>query len=246
MKAMILAAGLGTRLKPFTDENPKALLPVGGKPMLQRVAEKLIHAGVTYIVVNIHHHPEKMKKFISGLRYPGVTFYISDETQQLLDTGGGVKKAEKFLKGEQPFFVYNSDVLCDIDLKALSDFHLKSKALATLAVTSRESSRYFLWDDNRLSGWENTKTGEKILLSSTGEKPLKRMAFSGIHVLSPSIFEPMEGKKRFSINQVYLRLAQTHLINCFEHDEKFWADLGTPEKLARAETLIRTQPKRFH
>lgn len=246
MKAMILAAGLGTRLKPFTDNNPKALLPVGGKPMLQRVAEKLIHAGVTDIVVNVHHHPEKMKEFISSLHYPGVSFHISDETRLLLDTGGGLKNAEGFLKGNRPFFLYNSDVLCDIDLNAMLDFHLKNKALATLAVTNRESSRYFLWDGQQLEGWENAKTGEKILLSQKTGKTLKRKAFSGIHVINPHIFELMEGKKRFSINEVYLKLAKTHRINCFEHEETMWADLGTPEKLARAETLIRTHPKRFH
>jgi N-acetyl-alpha-D-muramate 1-phosphate uridylyltransferase len=168
MKAMILAAGLGTRLRPYTDSTPKALITIGEKTMLQIVTEKLIDAGVTEIVVNIHHHAEIMRTSINELNYSGVRFHISDETDTLLDTGGGIKNARDLLDDGQAFFVYNIDILCDINLKLLLEAHRNTKALATLAVSDREASRYLLWKNRLLCGWQNVSTGETILCTKQG------------------------------------------------------------------------------
>ncbi len=165
---MILAAGLGTRLRPYTNTTPKALLTVGEKTMLQIVSEKLIDAGVSDIVVNVHHHAEQMKSAIHNLQHPGIRFHISDETDLLLDTGGGIKKARHLLDGNQAFLVYNIDILCDIDLKMMLTTHTNSGALATLAVSNREASRYFLWKQGLLYGWQHTETGETILCHKKG------------------------------------------------------------------------------
>lgn len=173
MKAMILAAGLGTRLKPLTNTTPKALMAIGNKTMLEMVSERLIQAGVTEIIINVHHHAEQMKSFIDQMNYPGVAFYVSDETDQLLDTGGGIKKARDFLDGNEAFFVHNIDIISDIDLKAMLNVHNNSDALATLAISKRKGYRYFLWDHAFLYGWQNTKTGATILCgdpyNTTGE-----------------------------------------------------------------------------
>jgi NDP-sugar pyrophosphorylase family protein len=168
MRAMILAAGLGTRLRPYTNTTPKALLKVGEKTMLQIVSEKLIDAGASDIVVNIHHHAAQMRSSINKLEYPGVNFHISDETDLLLDTGGGIKKARHLLDGNQAFLVYNIDILCDIDLRMMLKSHTNSGALATLAVSDRDASRYFLWKEGLLYGWQHADTGETILCHKKG------------------------------------------------------------------------------
>jgi NDP-sugar pyrophosphorylase family protein len=246
MKAMIFAAGLGTRLQPLTDAIPKALVIVGGKTMLEHVIEKLICAGTRDIVVNVHHHAPVLKDFIQRLDYSGTRIRISDETDLLRDTGGGLWHARKFLKGDEPFIVYNVDVLCDINLHALLSAHQQSMALATLAVASRKTSRYVLVDNAaRLSGWENTQTGETILCRDIPRDQLQRKAFSGIHVISPGIFELVQNQRVFPIMPEYLRLAKHHHIACFEHDTRFWADIGTPEKLHAAKALYETHPDRF-
>jgi len=234
-KAMIFAAGLGTRLQPHTNDKPKALVEVNGKPMLLHVAEKLMTAGVKHIVVNVHHHADQLRKFIETCHFPSVRFQISDETDKLLDTGGGLKKAASMLDGDQPFLVYNVDVLCDIDLKALCDHHHKQQALATLAVSNRQASRYFLWDHQRLAGWENARYNERIWVKSTPPAKFLKRAFSGIQVMSPAIFPKMTETGSFPIRDVSLRLAATHHITCFEHKPEGWLDVGTPEKLAKAQ-----------
>ncbi len=238
MKALIFAAGLGTRLRPLTDKLPKALIPVAGKPMLQWVIEKLIASGVTDIVINVHHHPDILIDYINNLKYLGIHFHISDERNQLLDTGGGLKKAEVFLKGPDPFIVHNADVLSNIDLKEMLAFHKQQKALATLAVASRKTSRYFLWDGNRLAGWENNISGEKILCQPDEKNRLRPLAFSGIHILCPKIFSLINEKGSFSIKDLYLRLAASHHIAAYEHDPRYWFDIGSPEKRENAETVM--------
>ena len=242
MKAMILAAGLGTRLRPYTNTTPKALIKVGAKTMLQRVAEKLIDAGASDIVVNIHHHAAQMKSFINKLKYPGVRFHISDETDLLLDTGGAIKKARHLLDGNQAFFVYNIDILCDIDLKMMLKVHTNSGPLATLAVSGRDASRYFLWKEGLLCGWQQVDTGETVLCHKNGliSGGMEKKAFSGIHILEPAIFNLMDEIGVFSIKDVYLRLASNHPIACFEHDHHAWIDIGTPEKLAHARKYFDT------
>ena len=258
MKAMILAAGMATRLRPISDTTPKALVELGGTPMLQIVVEKLIRAGVTDIVVNVHHHADQMKAFIASLHDLHVRLHISDETSLLLDTGGGVKKARTWLDGDMPFFVYNIDILSAIDLADLYQAHLAGNALATLAVSDRPSSRYFLWDGDKLAGWEHSGTGERILcrgdkshptkekenMQRQQTKPYQRKAFTGIAVISPAIFDLMPDEPVFSIKDVYLRLAGDWPIRCYNHEHTSWHDIGTPEKLAHAHRYVEEQQKK--
>ncbi len=246
MKAMIFAAGKGTRLQPITNTIPKGLVTIGGKTMLEQVIGKLTGAGVTQIVVNVHHHAGKMKQFIKQLNYPGVQIHVSDEVDTLLDTGGGLIHAREWLQGEAPFIIYNVDVLCDIDLKALQAVHQQHGGLATLAVAARKTSRYLLVDDHHLlAGWMNINTGEKILCRPQQNNNLRQMAFSGIHLVSPEIFELIDTTGSFAILPEYLRLARHHNICCMEHDPAFWADIGTPDKLEAARRLFNNNPDRF-
>ncbi len=236
-KAMIFAAGLGTRLAPLTNDKPKALVEVGGKTMLHRTIETLLDAGVKEIVINVHHFAGYLKKTIENLNYTGVTFHISDESEMLLDTGGGLLKASGFLRGSAPFFVHNVDIISNINLQDMYQKHLEENAIATLAVSNRNSTRGFLWHDKRLCGWQNIQTGSEIKCYSTPSTPVA-LAFSGVHVISPSIFPEITESGRFSINQVYLRLAFQHKIMAYQHDAQLWADLGTTEKIARAEAML--------
>ncbi len=238
MKALILSAGMGSRLKPHTDTQPKALVKVGGVPMLVHVAEKLIGAGVDEIVVNIHHHADQMRAFIKQLNYPGVRFYVSDETAALLDTGGAIKKAASLLRSNAPFFIHNVDVLSNINLPEMLAYHQKTKALATLAVSRRKSSRGFLWSHGRLCGWRNTDTGEEILLKPSGRMEATYMPFSGIHLADAAFLDNMAMTGRFSVKDSYLQMANHHPIMAFEHDHAGWADIGSPEKLQRAEVMF--------
>lgn len=161
MKAMIFAAGLGTRLRPLTDRMPKALVPVAGKPMLERVILKLKEAGFTDLTVNIHHFGEQIVDFLEARHHFGVDIHISDERDLLLDTGGGIRKARPWLDGDEPFLVHNADIWSDVDLQALYRRHVQSQAEATLLVSRRQTSRYLLLDDdNCLQGWVNKQTHE--------------------------------------------------------------------------------------
>ncbi len=245
MKALIFAAGFGSRLRPLTDNIPKAMVRVGGKTMLEWVAEKLIAAGVSDIVVNVHHRGRMLENFIFSLDYPGIRFHISDEKEKLLDTGGGLKKAESMLKGEGPFFIHNVDVLSDISLTSMLSTHLEKRPLATLAVSRRESSRRFLWQDGLLTGWENRISGERIFCREESLDGFEPLAFSGVHLVEPSVFELIKEKGAFSINSLYLRLAENHPIMAFRHDAGNWADIGTPEKLIRAGRLMAANPGIF-
>lgn len=238
MKAMIFAAGVGSRLKPLTDKTPKALIPVKGKPMLLWVAEKLINSGVNEIVVNVHYHADAMVAFIEKLNYPGVRFFISDESEELLDTGGGLVNAKNYLLNDQPFIVHNADVISDVSLTEMLELHQKEKALATLAVSKRNTSRYFLWHENRLAGWKNSKTGESIINPGFEEKSLQELAFSGIHIIDPRFLSLVDRSGPFSITKTYLELAQKQNIVAYRHDPARWADIGTPEKLKRAEEML--------
>ncbi len=232
---MIFAAGLGTRLGPVTRNTPKALVEVGGKPLLLWVAEKLMAAGVKDIVVNIHHHAEKVRQYINKIDSKGVRFHISDETDLLLDTGGGLKKAMPVLDGDQAFFLYNVDVLCNIDLGDMWTHHHRQNAIATLAVSKRKSSRYFLFEDGRLAGWQNEKDNKQILVNNIDADKTSKLAFSGIHLVSPEIFQLIEEAGSFSIKDLYLRIAAHHRITGYVHDSAGWMDVGTPEKLRQAE-----------
>lgn len=246
MKAMIFAAGTGSRLQPITLTIPKGLVNLGQYSILELVTQKLVNAGVKTIVINVHHHARQMKDFIGRLNFPGVELVISDESDLLLDTGGGLIRAANFFKGDQPFFVYNVDVLSDIDLKAMLRSHTTIGAIASLAVTQRNTTRYLLVnEDNILSGWENTTTGEKILCKPQADVNLRRLAFSGIHLLNPSILELIKGSGSFAIMPQYLELAKENDIYCFEHNPTYWADIGTPNKLEAARQLFENHTERF-
>ena len=244
MKAMIFAAGLGTRLRPLTNDRPKALVEIGGKTMLERVIIKLAQAGFDDITVNIHHFGDKIIEFLEQNNNFGLNIHISDERDMLLDTGGGILKARTFLAGEEPFLVHNADILTDIDLRAMYQRHIESGAMATVLVKNRQTSRYFVFDDNyRLQGWINKSTGETRPPEFIHREGLHELAFGGIHVISPSIFEPLEeysqGQAKFSITPFYVDECQTHLIKGYVQDTPYtWLDVGKPETLREAETLI--------
>jgi len=244
MKAMILAAGLGTRLSPLTDSKPKALVEVNGRPLLDLVMDKLVRAGFDEIVVNVHHFAAMMMQYLEKNPRPGIRVEVSDESPLLLDTGGGIVHARWFLDGDEPFLVHNVDILSSVDLKEMMLCHLKSRPLATLAVSRRNSSRYLLFDERMLlQGWENTATGERILKAGT-PSALSPLAFSGIHILDPLIFNHLPTGGRFSIIPEYVKLSNSFVLNGYEHDPASWFDLGRPENLALAATYLNETPWR--
>lgn len=234
---MIFAAGLGTRLKPWTDYHPKALAVVNGKSLLQRNVEYLQQHGINEVIVNVHHFADQIIEAIERNRGWGSTITISDETDAVLETGGGLKKAAWYFQEPQDFVVMNVDMLTDFDLSAMIAQHQSAKALATLAVSSRVTSRYFLFNAaNRLCGWRNTHTGdEKIVIANNS---LIEKAFSGIHVINSSIFSLMQQEGKFSMVDVYLSLAANHTIQCFDHTGAKLLDVGKPESIVKAEVFF--------
>jgi MurNAc alpha-1-phosphate uridylyltransferase len=239
MKAMILAAGLGTRLRPLTDHTPKALIEVNGIPLLERVIQRLKFYGFHEIIINVHHFAGRIIEFLQQKRNFGIDIRISDETAQLLDTGGGLKQSAWFFDDGQPFLAHNVDILSDLDLRELYEAHLLSEALATLAVSNRPSLRYFLFNqEHLLCGWQNIKTKEIKITRPTPESDLIPLAFSGIHVLQPAIFDLMPEQDIFSITDTYIQLAADHPIVAFNHDQSFWLDLGRPDQLQKAEGML--------
>ncbi len=233
MKAMIFAAGMGTRLLPLTRHKPKALVEVNGKPLLQHLIERMKRSGINEIIVNVHHHSDQILQFLKSNNNFDIHVAVSDETEKLLDTGGGLKEAAWFFNDGNPFILHNVDVITNLDLGEMFKFHLDSRALATVAVRSRKTSRYLLFDhDMRLGGWENVKTGDAIIVEKGTE--LNRFAFSGVHVIDPAFLSMMSETGRFSIIDVYLRLAGSHIIKGFLHDNTDWIDVGKAEDLKRA------------
>lgn len=238
MKAMIFAAGLGTRLKPITNDRPKALAEIHGVPILEIVIRRLKNYGFKDIIINVHHFPDKVIEFLNSKNNFDINIQISHEHDLLLDTGGGLKKAAWFFDDHKPFLVHNVDTLTNLDLEDYYNFHLRNKALATLLVRHRNGSRFFLFDKNkRLSGWENIHTQE-IKIARTNSEPWEQIAFSCLHVIDPAIFNLLTEDGCFSIIDTYLRLAGTHKIMGYVDDNSYWLDIGTPEKLARAEKEI--------
>lgn len=237
---MIFAAGLGTRLKPLTDHMPKALVPVAGKPMLEHVILKLIASGFDEIVINVHHFAEQIIDFLKEKNNFGIKIWISDETEELLDTGGGIKKASSLLN--EPFLVHNADILSNVDLKALYDFHIASENDATLLVSPRKTVRYLLFDQtNRLCGWINKdtlQTKPEGFIYQPDEQ--QEYAFGGIHIISPSLFKYMEGwTGKFSIMDFYLQTCQKAKLGGYAKEDLQLIDIGKPDTLAQAEEFIR-------
>jgi NDP-sugar pyrophosphorylase family protein len=239
MKAMVFAAGLGTRLRPLTNDLPKALVPVGGKPMLAHVIERLKSFGFNEIVINVHHFDDLIIQFVQQQQNFGITIHISHERDLLLDTGGGLKYAARFFDDGRPFLVHNVDILTDLDLRDFYQSHLRSRALATLAVKNRPGSRFLLFDQQDiLCGWENTASGEVKMSRPTAEADLIPLAFSGIHVLDPKIFALMPTQRVFSMTPFYLDVASRHAIMAYRHDESLWLDIGKKSSLVQAEKIL--------
>jgi NDP-sugar pyrophosphorylase family protein len=237
MKAMVLAAGLGTRLKEFTVDKPKALVEINGRPLIDYVLEKLVQEGFTSIVVNVHHFADQIVNYLNTNNY-GATIHISDETNQLLDTGGAILKAKEFLEGDDPFLLHNVDILSNIELKSLMQYHLEHKSLATLAVGDRESSRKFLFNHKmHLVGWRN-KLINKEIITVDDKSMLKEYAFAGIHVISPIFFDLVHTKGPFSIVDSYLSLCAKHTITGFDTTPNFVLDIGKVPSLVYAKEFL--------
>ena len=245
MKALIFAAGLGTRLRPLTNDRPKALVEVAGVTMLERVIRHVSAAGFSDIVVNVHHFGEKIIRFLEENDNFGLNISVSDEREMLLDTGGGILKARHLLDDGEPFLVHNADILTDLDLTAFYRSHIDSGAMASVLVKERQTQRYFVFDeDYRLRGWINKATGETRPDHFTwSENRYRTLAFGGVHVISPSIFPELEkyskGSAKFSITPFYIDECHNHLIKGYEPKEKYtWLDVGKPETLDEANRLF--------
>lgn len=235
---MVFAAGLGTRLRPYTNDRPKALVELNGQSLLEIVLRRLQTFGVTEVVVNVHHYADMVIGFLANNNNFGLNIHISDERELLLDTGGGMKKAQSFLK-DAPFLIHNVDIISQLDLNELYAKHLTQEAFSTLAVSSRKTSRYLQFSDKgHLVAWRNAKTGEKKI--SKQSKIAKDWAYSGIAVIDPKLFEffPKE-KNVFSIIDVWLEAAKKGNLYHFPHDESHWLDVGKPETLALAEQYLK-------
>ena len=244
LRAMIFAAGLGTRFKPWTDKHPKALALVNGKSLLQRNIEYLQHYNITDVVVNVHHFADQIIDAIQKNKGWGSNVVISDERNEVLETGGGLLKARKLLEGDEPFITLNVDILTDLDLNKLLAFHQQHKPLISFAVTNRKTSRYFLFDENdRLCGWRNTKTGKERGPHLTspeggGTKQLIQKAYSCVVIFEPKIFSLIKQTGKFSLVETYLDLASTNLILGYDHSGDKLVDVGKPESIAVAEKLF--------
>ena len=237
MKAMIFAAGLGTRLYPLTLDKPKALVEIAGKTLLKMAIEKVSLAGYHDLVINIHHFGDQIIEYLEKNNNFGLNIIISDERDQLLDTGGGILKAAPWLNGDEPFLVYNVDVLSNIDLQLFRKYHLEQGGLVTLAVRDRSTARYLAFDDAmQLSGWRNIKTNDEI--ASRSMLNCRLLAFSGIQLIAPAIFKLITETGSFPLIPLYLRLAAEHRIMGYRDHSTLWMDLGKPDQIKEAEKFI--------
>jgi NDP-sugar pyrophosphorylase family protein len=231
---MILAAGLGTRLGELTRDIPKALIDVGGITVLERVATRLIEAGADHLIINVHHHAELIMDFVRGNADFGVNVSFSREIDAPLETGGGLLHAAPLFRRDSSFFLHNVDVLCDLDLGAMFTAHVHAGALATLAVSRRQSSRYLLFDEQGLCGRMDSRAGGHAEVHADCIDPIP-LAFAGIHVISPAILDRITETGAFSIIDTYLRLAaEGRPIGRFDIGGARWLEIGSAERLAEA------------
>ena len=237
MKAMILAAGLGTRLRPLTDSTPKALVTIKNRTLLEIIINRLKTFGINEMIINVHHFADHIIQYIKNNHFFNIRIEISKE-DNLLDTGGSLKKASWFFNDSDPFLLHNVDVLSNLDILQLLKFHKKNKAIATLATRSRKTNRYFLTDlNNTLCGWESLQPNEKKIVRSP-EGRLSRVSFMGIHMISPQLFSLFPSYEKFSIVDAYLTAAENHIIKTMPCDNSKWLDLGKPEQLNQAAGLF--------
>lgn len=242
MNAFIFAAGLGTRLKPLTDTMPKALVPVGGKPLLYHVIEKLKSAGIKKIVINIHHFGEMIIEYVKENNNFGIEIVFSDERQMLLETGGAIKHAVDLL-GDEPFLIHNVDILSNVDIKALINAHTESNSAATLLVSKRNSTRALLFSsDGNLTAWTNKTTGEvKTPYSDIEISNLNEFAFSGIHIFTPRLFKYFGAyPEKFSIIDFYLNTCKEEKIKAYTQTNLQLLDVGKLDSLEKAEEFVKS------
>lgn len=236
---MLLAAGLGTRLRPLTDRIPKALVPVGGVPILERVARRVIAAGADRLVVNTHYLAEQIEAYVAERDGFGVEAVCSREPGDApLETGGGLVVAEPLFRKDAPFFLHNADILTDLPLREMYDTHVASGALATVAVMERPTTRHLLFDEFGLLGRTDEKNALDLRVRPAGG-PLEKLAFAGVHVVSPVLFARITERGSFSILDPYLRLAgEGETIRPFRVDGCTWLDIGRPEQLEEAQRMV--------
>jgi N-acetyl-alpha-D-muramate 1-phosphate uridylyltransferase len=234
MQAMILAAGLGTRLRPITDTKPKALVEVGGIPMLEITIRYLKKYGVNRIIINLHHFPDQILDFVKAKSNFGIEVLFSDESEALLETGGAIKKARHLIDPDVPFLLMAVDILTDTDIAGMMNYHQLHKPLVTLAVKDRPTSRSLLFNDSmRLSGWRNNQTGQ--LKGIDSDKGFTALGFSVIHIIEPAIFNLIKEEGAFSIIDLYLRLMKEHKIIGFRQDLSTWLEFGRIETIRELE-----------
>jgi len=234
---MILAAGLGRRLKSLTQNTPKALIKIKDKTLLEIVISKLKSQGINDVIINVQHHARQIIDYVNIKNKFGINIEFSNETE-LLDTGGGLKKASHYFNDGFPFLLQNVDVISNINITEMLDFHNRNNSIITIAIRSRKTSRYFLFDkNNRLCGWKNETTNEKRIVKETSNNLLP-FSFMGVHIISPQVFKYFPKEDKFSIVDFYLDIAAENKILGFQADEFSWIDCGKPENLIKAEQFI--------
>ncbi len=234
MKAMILAAGLGTRLSPLTDDMPKALVPFKGIPMVEGVIRNLYKAGFREIIVNVHHYADLLKSFLDRLQLAGLSIYVSDETARLMDTGGAVLQAREHFRNDKSFLVHNVDVWTNLDVPAMIRAHQGDNSLVTMAVKKRSTSRSLLFDrENLLAGWRHNETGEERYVSENREN-LQDFGNSCIQIINTEFLDFFKDSEPFPLVPMFLDLAADHRIRAFIHNEDYWYDLGRYENFLLA------------
>ncbi len=242
---MIFAAGLGSRLKPMTDTMPKALVEIQGMSLLEYAIRKLKFYGISDIIINVCHFSEQIIDFVQTHDL-GVNITISDESKQLMNTGGGLLKVKDFFDTGKSFFVVNVDIISSIDLEKMYKKHVANNAEATLAVCRRKTARYLLFNTKeQLCGWENSSTHKRVFSRPESYDNLHRRAFSGIQILSPHIFDSITEQGAFSIIDMYVRLAQTQCIQAFDHTNDFWIDVGKFDTLHETTESLKAQELDF-
>jgi len=237
MDALILAAGLGTRLGAIGEHTPKALIEVGGITMLERTATRLVEAGADRLIVNVHHHADRIARFVETHDL-GAEVVLSVEPERPLETGGGMVHARTLFRRNAPFFMHNVDVITDADLTTMMAVHEQRGALATLAVSHRQTSRHLLFDEGGLFGRSDARSAIRIEVRAPAG-PAHALAFAGIHVASPELLELTAERGAFSILEPYLRLAgMGHRIDAFSIEGAMWLEIGTPERLEEARVAL--------
>jgi NDP-sugar pyrophosphorylase family protein len=238
MRAMILAAGLGTRLLPLTEKTPKALVPFRGMPLVERVIKNLAEAGIEHIMVNVHHFSAQVVEFLDSLEVDGASIHISDESDELMDTGGALLQARQFLMEDADFLVHNVDVFTNLNIGELISIHREGDAVATIAVKKRPTSRSLLFDESgTLCGWTHNETGEtRLVRSATGT--LEDFGNSCIQMINKAIFTYYQKTEPRSLTEMYLELAKHQRIHSFVHNDDYWYDLGRYENFIKADKEV--------